>query len=360
MSAPLLEAENLQVSFETSSGRADVVDGVSLSVNPGEVVTVAGETGCGKSVTMRALLGLLAEPPADVRADKLNYQGQDLSGPGDQRHAALEGDISIVFQDPMASLNPVFTVGEQLIETAQFGGSSDVDVLEYLRKRYISDRSAARKRVREALADVRLPDPEEVMKMYPSQLSGGMQQRVLIAQALLNDPDLLVADEIGTALDVTIHDQILDLLRDLIKDRDLSVLMVTHNLGVARQMSDRIYVMYGGTVVEHGPTASLFRDPGHPYTQGLVASVPRLTGESMGDGIDGNVPDYTDPPQGCRFHPRCPYAVEECKTRRPESHGDGETAVQCHLYESGVAGPTPTLAETREKMGRTEIGRESE
>ncbi|WP_157533224.1 ABC transporter ATP-binding protein, partial [Haloferax profundi] len=197
-------------------------------------------------------------------------------------------------------------------------------------------------------------DPENIMDSYPSQLSGGMRQRALIAQALLNEPDLLIADEIGTALDVTIHDQILDLLKDLIEEHDLSVLMITHNLGVARQVSDRVYVMYGGRIVETAPTEELFENPKHPYTQGLIASIPRLTGGEMAEGIDGSIPEYLDPPQGCRFAPRCPYATTECEQGRPEMlQRATQTGVECILYdEDAASSDQPTVEETRSHMTR--------
>lgn len=355
---PLLTVDDLHVGFESFDGFADVVDGVNLSVGKGEVVTVAGETGCGKSVTMKAILRLLNEPPARISGD-ITFNGQNVREMSRREFNQLKGrQMSLIFQDPMSSLNPTFTVGEQLIDTAQFGGKSNTGVLEYLRRRHFGDgREKARERAIEMLHEVQMPDPESVMDSYPTQLSGGMSQRVLIAQALLNDPDLLIADEIGTALDVTIHDQILDLLQDLIDKHDLSVLMITHNLGIARQVSDRVYVMYGGRIVETSPTKQLFESPKHPYTQGLVASIPRLTGDAMAEGIDGSVPEYLNAPNGCRYHPRCPYAHDACKEVRPNmvSVGD-DSGVECVLYDEAHEAPydRPTLAETRSKMGTIE------
>jgi len=352
---PLLTVRDLEVGFESFDGFSAVVDGVNLSVGQGEVVTVAGETGCGKSVTMKSILRLLNEPPARVSGEVV-FDGTNLRDLPRKQFDQLKGRrMSLVFQDPMSSLNPTFTVGEQLVDTAQFGGRSDAGILEYVRRKHFGgDRAAARERAVEMLHEVKMPDPESVMDSYPTQLSGGMRQRVLIAQALLNDPDLLIADEIGTALDVTIHDQIMDLLKELIDDHDLSVLMITHNLGVARQVSDRIYVMYGGRIVETAPTQELFDDPKHPYTQGLIASIPRLTGEPMAEGIDGAVPEYLDPPTGCRFHPRCPYAHERCRVERPEMYQMGaQSGVECVLYDENHEAPydQPTLEDTRERMG---------
>jgi len=355
---PILEVDDLHVGFESFDGFAEVVDGVNLSVGKGEVVTVAGETGCGKSVTMKAILRLLSEPPARVGGD-ITFDGTSLRDLSKKEFDRIKGErMSLIFQDPMSSLNPTFTVGEQLVDTAQFGGYGNAGVLEYARRRYLGrERADARERALEMLEEVQMPDPESVMDSYPTQLSGGMRQRVLIAQALLNEPDLLIADEIGTALDVTIHDQILDLLQDLIDSHDLSVLMITHNLGIARQVSDRVYVMYGGRMVETAPTAQLFEQPKHPYTQGLIASIPRLTGGAMAEGIDGSVPEYLDPPEGCRFHPRCPYAHEACVERRPEMIASSAAAgVECVLHDETHVAPfeAPTLADTRDRMGTLE------
>lgn len=355
---PILKVDDLHVGFESFDGFADVVDGVNLSVDKGEVITVAGETGCGKSVTMRAILQLLDEPPARV-SGAIDFDGMSLRELSEKEFDRIKGErMSIIFQDPMSSLNPTFTIGEQLTDTAQFGGSGNAGIVEYTRRKHFGgERAKARERAIEMLKEVQMPDPENVMDSYPTQLSGGMRQRVLIAQALINEPDLLIADEIGTALDVTIHDQILDLLQDLIDSHNLSVLMITHNLGIARQVSDRVYVMYGGRMVETAPTEELFNEPKHPYTQGLIASIPRLTGGAMAEGIDGAVPEYLDPPDGCRFHPRCPYAHEACVEERPEMVASStEAGVECVLYDSHHTAPygAPTLADTRERMGTLE------
>lgn len=353
---PLLHVDDLHVDFGGFDGTHEVIDGVNLSLDRGEVVAIAGETGCGKSVTMRAILRLLNEPPAHVTGD-IYYDGQELLSLSESEFAEVKGQhMSMVFQDAMSSLNPVFTVGEQLTDTAQFGGEESTGVLEYYRRKHLgSAREEARQRALEMLREVQMPDPEEVMESYPTQLSGGMSQRVIIAQALLNEPSLLIADEPGTALDVTIHDQILALLRRLIDEHDLSLLMITHNLGVARNIADRVYIMYGGRIVETAPTEEIYDDPKHPYTQGLIASIPRLTGEEMAEGIDGSVPEYLDPPQGCRYHPRCPYAHERCRTSRPEMIEQGPASgVECVLYDDTETSPydRPTLARTREAMNK--------
>jgi len=349
---PILEVSDLSVGFDGFDGYADVVSDVNLSVGPGEVVTIVGETGCGKSVTTKAITGLLEEPPAHV-SGTVTFDGTDLSELSEEERAALNGDgIGMVFQDPMSSLNPVFELGEQLTDTAQFGGENPDGPLSYLRRRFSRDQRAdARARARDLLEQVQMPDPEAAMESYPNELSGGMCQRALVAQALLNEPDLLIADEPGTALDVTIHDKILSLLSDLISDRGMSILMITHNLGVARELSDRIYIMYGGRIVESGTTTEIFEQPKHPYTQGLLASMPRLSDDSMGSGIDGSVPEYVDPPEGCRFHPRCPYADESCRSQEPPTVRFSQTAsAECVRHAPDDLGPEPTMGETRQRL----------
>lgn len=356
---PVLTVSDLEVHFEGFQGTARVIDGVDLSVGRGEVVTVAGETGCGKSVTMKTILGILPQPPGVVPAGEIVFDGTNLLELSEDELDELKGRrIAMISQDPMSSLNPVYTVGEQLTDTAQFGGGKGSSVINYLRRRFSSERQEARERVEKMLREVRLPEPREIMESYPDQLSGGMRQRVLIAQALLNEPDLLIADEIGTALDVTIHNQIQTLLEDLIAERDLSVLMITHNLGAAREISDRIYVMYAGRMVETARTQRLFDAPQHPYTQGLLTSVPRLTGEEMAEGIPGFIPEYEDPPAGCRFHPRCPYAHDRCREETPPRYASGESGVECVLYDErhGAAVDPPAVEETVERMATADGG----
>jgi peptide/nickel transport system ATP-binding protein len=351
-SGPLLSVEDLSVGFDGFDGYADVVRNVNLTVDEGEVVAIVGETGCGKSVTSKAIASLLDEPPANI-SGRVMFDGRNLRTLSESERDELKGDrFSVVFQNPLSSLNPVFTVGKQLTDTAQFGGSQPGGPLTYLKRRFTgSDREEAREQVLDLLREVQLPDAESIMDSYPSALSGGMAQRVMIAQALLNEPDLLIADELGSALDVTVHDQILSLLEDIIAERDMSVLMITHNLGVAREVSDRIYIMYGGQIVETAPTEAVFDRPRHPYTQGLIASIPRLSGESTVGGIEGSVPEYTDPPEGCRFHPRCPYAHEACIEDEPPNVSAGaDDHVSCVLYTDGES--VPTLEETKREFSQ--------
>lgn len=350
---PILHVQDLNVVFDAFRGTSEVIDGVDLSVGRGEVVTVAGETGCGKSVTMKSILGILPRPPGRITAGEITYNGTDLLSLSKDELDELKGrQIAMIAQDPMSSLNPVYTVGEQLTDTAQFGGGSQAGPIEYLRRKLSPERESARNRVLELLHEVQLPNPADIMDSYPGQLSGGMRQRVLIAQALLNEPDLLIADEIGTALDVTIHDQIRALLERLIEERDLSVLMITHNLGAAREISDRIYIMYAGRIVETAATEQLFNSPKHPYTQGLLNSIPRLTGEEMAEGIPGFIPEYVDPPTGCRFCSRCPYEHERCTAETPDRYSSEANGVECFLYDDAHTAPVedPTVEETSALM----------
>lgn len=306
---PVLEVRGLRVSFRGFDGVAEVLEGVDLQVGAGERVGLVGESGCGKSVTMRTIMGILRTPPARIEAGEILYQGRDLLRMRPRERDLLKGrDLSMVFQDPGTSLNPVFTIGTQL---------DDVMAWADRRAGERSSRKTRRARILEVLRQVKLPEPKLVYEAYPLQLSGGMRQRVLIGMALLNRPTLLIADEPGTALDVTTQDELLRLLDALVIDEGLSMLLISHNLGVVRAMTDRLYVMYAGGVVEHGATAALFQDPRHPYTIALLRCVPRLDGSGQFSGIDGTLPDYVQPPAGCRFHPRCPHASARCQQRPP-------------------------------------------
>ena len=319
----VLEVRGLQIAFRGFDGDAHVLQGVDLRVDRGERVGLVGESGCGKSVTMRAIMGILHTPPARILAGEIRYLGRDLLTMPPRERQALKGrDLSMVFQDPGTSLNPVFRIGEQLD-----------DVMAWAERRggTRSSRAARRARLIEVLRQVKLPDPKLVLDAYPMQLSGGMRQRVLIAMALLNRPTLLIADEPGTALDVTTQDEILRLLDALVREEGLSMLMISHNLGVVRAMTDRLYVMYAGGVVEEGVTADVFADPRHPYTRALLACVPKLDGTAAFAGIDGTLPDYVHPPVGCRFHPRCPHAFAACHERPPMIDVRPGHRVACHL-----------------------------
>jgi peptide/nickel transport system ATP-binding protein len=326
---PLLSVRSLDVDFTTYGRRSRVLRGVTLDVPAHRHVALVGESGCGKSVTMRTIMGILPTPPARVVSGEIWFDGRDLIRLGPDEREALRGTaMSMVFQDPMTSLNPVFTILDQMST-----------ILKYADRRLGRVRGAAGRRARiyEVLTQVRMPDPERIARSYPIMLSGGMRQRVLIAMALLSEPRLLIADEPGTALDVTTQAQILKLLKDLVDDRGLALLMITHNLGVVRQSADYVYVMYAGSVVEHGPTVELFARPRHPYTRALIDCVPKLSGDTAFRGIDGSLPDYAAPPPGCRFAPRCPMATAICGELPPDRPVGAEHHAACwHVEEALV------------------------
>ena len=326
---PLLAVEDLAIHFHLYEGRARVINGVALTIQRGESVALVGETGCGKSITAKAILGLLP-PNAEIVSGRILFQSRDLLRlPEDELRQIRGRKIAMIFQDPGTALNPVFSVGEQLMDVALWQGAHRAPLL---RRR----NGELRQRCLDMLRLVRIPDPQGTFRRYPIELSGGMRQRVLIALALLGDPDLLIADELGTALDVSIQDQILQELRDLVHTRGLAVLYITHNLGVARLVSDRTYVMYGGEIAEVAPTGAMFSRQLHPYSQGLLAAIPRLTG-SIGKGIEGRIPDYIDPPPACRFAPRCPFRMTICDQQRPRlAEAEPGQLVACHLYPTST------------------------
>jgi peptide/nickel transport system ATP-binding protein len=334
----MLEVSDLRVYFDVFEGEARVLDGVSLHVGEGETVALVGETGCGKSVTVKTILRILPMPPGRIVSGHIVYKGQDLLAMSEEELHALRGrEIAFIPQEPMSSLNPVFTVEEQFTELIRWQGRYRVSWLERLARSFDgAGKRAAWERALDLLEKMNIPDPVRVMQSYPVELSGGMSQRVLIAMALAGNPSLLIADEPGTALDVTTQEQILQLMKQRVETERLAVLYITHNLGVAREMTQRIYVMYAGHVVEEAPTVELFRAPRHPYTQGLIASIPKLTGGEV-MGIEGRIPDYVDPPSGCRFHPRCEYVMDVCREIRPGlvSIGPGHR-VACLLYEGKI------------------------
>ncbi len=336
----MLDVTDLRVYFDVFEGEARVVNGVSLHVGQGDTVALVGETGCGKSVTIKTILRIVPTPPARIVSGQILYKGRDLLAMDEDTLYTLRGkEIALIPQEPMSSLNPVFTIEQQFTELILWQGRRRVGWTARLAASFDgAAKRAARDRALDLLAKMNIPDPARVMRSYPVELSGGMCQRVLIAMALAGNPSLLVADEPGTALDVTTQEQILQLLKERVMNQRLAVLYITHSLGVARQVTERIYVMYAGEIAEEAPTAELFRAPCHPYTQGLLASLPKLTGEKM-IAIEGRIPDYTDPPPGCRFHPRCEYVMARCREVRPTlvAIGPGHR-VACHLYEKQVKG----------------------
>ncbi len=312
----LLSVNNLRVYFHGDGKVSRAVDGVSYEVKEGETVCIVGESGCGKTVSALAILGLIPQPPGEIPDGKILFKGRNLLDLDEEALRRIRGrEISMIFQEPMTSLNPVFTIGDQIQEA--------ITTHEAVGK------EEAYRRTVELLSDVEIASPEERMNDYPHNLSGGQRQRVMIAMALACKPDLVIADEPTTALDVTIQDQILHLFRELKEKRHMSLLYITHNLGVVAEIADRIYVMYAGTIAEVGSVEHIFRDPCHPYTMGLLASLPSRTkkGESL-YSIPGAVPDPAYKPHGCPFHPRCPSVQESCRREFPEmcDFGDGHSA----------------------------------
>jgi peptide/nickel transport system ATP-binding protein len=302
----LLEVEGLSTRFHTDAGVARAVDEVSFGVDRGEVLGIVGESGCGKSVTSLSIMRLVPEPPGEiVEGSSVRFRGRELLDLPDAEMRAVRGnDIAMIFQEPMTSLNPVFPVGEQIAEAVRL--HRDVG------------RAAAFERAVDMLRQVGIPDAAERARSYPHQLSGGQRQRVMIAIALSCEPDLLIADEPTTALDVTIQAQILDLLAELRERMGMAMILITHDLGVVAETCDRVAVMYAGRIVEEAPVDSLFAAPSHPYTQGLLRAVPRLGRPDITlTGIPGTVPSPTAWPTGCRFHTRCPFAWDLCASREP-------------------------------------------
>jgi peptide/nickel transport system ATP-binding protein len=304
----LLEVRGLKTHFATDDGMVHAVDGVDLALGEGETLGVVGESGCGKSVTAFTIMRLVPIPPAKIVAGEILWRGRDLLklSEGDMR-AIRAREIAMVFQEPMTSLNPVYTIGEQIAET--------VRLHEGLSRKAAMDRAV------EMLRLVRIPHPERRVRDYPHQFSGGMRQRVMIAMALSCRPKLLIADEPTTALDVTIQAQILDLLGDLKGSMGMAVMLITHAMGVIAETAQRVIVMYAGRVVEEAPVAELFGAPKHPYTQGLIRSIPRIdlaaTEKQKLEAIPGVVPSLLNAPEGCRFAPRCPHAKPECTAATP-------------------------------------------
>jgi len=327
--AHLLEVKDLQTHFPTRAGLVRAVDGVSFHLDRGELLGLVGESGCGKSITALSVMRLIA-PPGKIVNGEILFDGKDLLKLSDAEMREMRGDdIAMIFQDPMTSLNPVFTVGEQIAEA--------------LRLHRKMSRSEARKATIEAMREVAIPDSARRLDDYPHQLSGGMRQRIMIAMALACNPKLLIADEPTTALDVTIQAQILELLNELRKQRELAVLLITHDLGVVAEVADRVAVMYTGRIVEQSPVDELFARPKHPYTEGLLRSVPKLTIDDVTrkerlETIEGVVPSPTDLPPGCHFAPRCVHRMPRCTEGRiPLYELDGGVQVRCVLYDLAAA-----------------------
>ena len=305
---PLLDIQGLKTHFKTDDGWVQSVDGVDITIYPGQTVGVVGESGCGKTVTAMSILKLIPMPPGKIVAGKILWQGRDLAPlAGHQLDDIRAKEIAIIFQEPMTSLNPVYTAGQQIAEV--------------LRRHEGLSKRGARERTAELLALVGIPNPARRLDDYPHQFSGGMRQRVMIAMALSCNPKLLIADEPTTALDVTIQAQILDLLADLKQRLGMSIMLITHAMGVVAESTQRVVVMYAGKVVEEASVEQLFGDPRHPYTQGLIRSIPRIdraaTQKTRLEAIGGTVPSLLNPPVGCRFAARCKFVKPECTVAPP-------------------------------------------
>jgi len=337
---PLLDVAELSVEYSIYEGILRVLTGVSMSLHSGEKVGLVGESGCGKTTTILSILGLLP-PEGQITNGTIEFKGKDvLSLSGKAQRNFRANSVSVIFQDPTAALNPVFTVGHQLEDA--IGSSLRVAGKSPSRKEI-------RKRAMQALQAAQLPDPERMLASYPIQLSGGMRQRVCIGLSLATPSEIILADEPGTSLDVTIHDQILRLLKQLVEENNVAILLVTHSLGVVREWTDRVYVMYAGSIVESGTTATLFESPQHPYTVGLLNAIPRLASRKPFYGIPGRVIEYINPPSGCRFSDRCSQQMDICSTQRPASFAiHDQHFVNCFLYDaksgaSSVAGQSAAV-----------------
>ncbi|MBA8822838.1 oligopeptide transport system ATP-binding protein [Saccharopolyspora lacisalsi] len=322
----LLEVDDLHVEFRSREETAHVLNGVSYHVDAGETLAVLGESGSGKSVTAQTVMGILDTPPGHVTGGSIRYRGEEMLSATEQRRRELRGEnTAMIFQDALSALNPVFTVGFQIAEQFRF-------------RRGMSRKDAMAKAV-EMLDMVQIPNAGQRVKEFPHQFSGGMRQRAMIAMSLALDPDLLIADEPTTALDVTVQAQIMDLLDELRRERDMGLVLITHDLGVVAEVADRIVVMYAGRIMEQADAHSLYSQPGHPYTEGLMESIPRLDmkGHELAS-IKGLPPNPSDTPPGCPFHPRCHRAEDECREKRPELHDLGAGRLSaCHFAEELIS-----------------------
>ena len=321
----LLQVSNLEVSFNTYAGEVQAVRGVTWDLYERETIAIVGESGCGKTVSIQTAMGLLQKPGGFIKSGKLLYRGADITAYSDQQWRRIQGnEMTMIFQDPLTYLNPTMRVGDQIAEG-------------YLEHHPEKTKDQAVARVLEIMNMVSLPNPEYNMLSYPHQLSGGMRQRVMVAMALICEPRILFADEPTTALDVTIQAQIIDLMKDLQEKINTAIVLITHDLGVVANMAERIYVMYAGKIVEHADALTLFSKARHPYTWGLLASVPRLDLEEKADlySIKGTPPNLLDPPPGCPFAARCSYAMHICAETPPEIHkfAEEEHFATCWLYD---------------------------
>lgn len=326
----LLRVEDLHTYFYTYEGVVKAVDGVSFDIRKGEIFGLVGETGCGKSVTALSIIGLI-DDPGKIVGGKIIFKGKNLLELGEEEMRKIRGkEISMIFQEPMTALNPVYTIGDQMIELLLLHEEGIANI----RKAPKELREEKKKKAIEMLRLVRMPDPERTIDSYPHELSGGMRQRAMIAMMLATKPSLLIADEPTTALDVTVQAQILNILMDMRDQLGISILLITHDLSVIAEVTDRVGVMYAGNIVEVADTFTIFQNPKHPYTVGLMEAIPKITEKKeMLKSIRGSVPNLIYPPSGCRFHPRCDYMKPICKKKKPKLvEVEPGHLVACHLY----------------------------
>lgn len=324
MDDPVLSVRDLRVEFVTRRGILKAIDGISFDIGRGEVLGVVGESGAGKSVTGSAVIGLI-DPPGRIAGGEILLDGRRIDNLPPEEMRRIRGKrIGMIFQDPLTSLNPLYTVGEQLVET--------------IRTHMPLSASGARKRAIDLLAEVGIPAPERRIDSYPHEFSGGMRQRVVIALALCVEPELIIADEPTTALDVSVQAQIISLLKKLGREHGTAIMLVTHDMGVIAETADRVAVMYAGRIAEIGPVREVVRQPLHPYAQGLMGAIPSLRGEALRLAqIPGSMPRLSAIPAGCSFNPRCQLAFDRCRVERPEAISRGKHPVACHLYDSAPA-----------------------
>ena len=321
----IIDIRKLFVAYKTYAGQVKVLNGVDFFVNKGEKVSIVGETGCGKTTTVKSILKILPRQ-AITSGGEIFFDGTDvlkMSRP-EIKHLRSAG-VSMIFQDPTMSLNPVYTIGQQMGAVIKYSGQTGC-----------KDKKVQHAYAVRALNETSMPDPERMLASYPFQLSGGMRQRISIAMSLATPRSLVIADEPTTNLDVTVQDQVLRILKDRVESAGSSLILITHSLGVARETTDRIYVMYAGNMVETAPTGELFKAQLHPYTQALMSCIPKLAGGGVSEGIPGRIPNYLKPPTGCRFSDRCPYAEDRCKKELPELQdmGNGHM-VACFMHTGG-------------------------
>lgn len=343
VSNPILEIRDLYVNFYTYRGVVQALNGVNLAIGHGEIVGLVGETGCGKSVTARSILRLI-RPPGRVEKGEILFEGRNLLTLSEREMRAFRGkQISMIMQEPKVSLNPVFTIGFQVAEA--------IAIHEY------KPMAEAEREAIEMLRAVRIADPEKVAHQYPHELSGGMAQRAMLAMMLAPRPKLLIADEPTSALDVTIQAQILRLMTELVEEINASILLITHDLGVVAETCDKVAVMYAGNVVEYGPTREVLLQPAHPYTRGLLRALPTANKRGPLYTIKGSVPDLVSPPAGCRFHPRCEYAMPECSAEKPAMlRVQAGHFAACVLYQEGRGGIPDVLPEAAPAGGGNGAG----